>query len=192
MEFNQTKTFRNLAASFASECQAGMRYQMVAKLALDQGYQTLNSEIKTIAKNETAHAKRFFDYIIQYNGNMKNVPVNAGFPFESGTVEDGLKFAAESERNESQLIYPEFAQTALDEGFDDIAKTFTLTAEVEAHHRIIFEYLYENFKSGKLFKSDEPITYTCSLCGYRFTSKEAFDICPLCKASQGFVNIKLP
>ena len=104
MEFNQTKTFRNLAASFASECQAGMRYQMVAKLALDQGYQTLNSEIKTIAKNETAHAKRFFDYIIQYNGNMKNVPVNAGFPFESGTVEDGLKFAAESERNESGFV----------------------------------------------------------------------------------------
>lgn len=192
MEFNQTKTFRNLAASFASECQAGMRYQMIAKAALKQGYQTLNDEIKKIAENETAHAIRFFDLLTSHNGNMKSVPVNAGYPFETGTVEEMLGFAADSERNESELIYPEFAETAMQEGFSDVADAFRLTAEVEAKHKIIFDYLKEHFSSGTLFKSDQPKTYVCSKCGYEATAENAFQICPLCQASQGFVNIVLP
>ena len=192
MEFNQTKTYRNLASSFASECQAGMRYQMIAQLALQQGYQTLSDEIKKIAKNETVHAKRFFDLLIAHNGNRKSVPVNAGYPFESGTIEEMLKFASESERNESELIYPEFAETAKAEGFCDVSDTFTMTAEVEAHHKKKFDFLYDKFVSGRLFKNERPTKYTCSKCGYENTAKEAFTICPLCKASQGFVDIALP
>ena len=192
MEFNQTKTFKNLAASFASECQAGMRYQMIAQSALTQGYQTLNAEIKKIAKNETVHATRFFDLLTYHNGNMKSVPVNAGFPFETGSVEEMLGFAVDSERNESELIYPEFAEVAKNEGFPDVEEAFRLTAEVEAHHKLIFEFLKERFSTGTLFKNDKPVTYVCSKCGYEVTAENAFQICPLCKASQGFVNIVLP
>ncbi len=192
MEFNQTKTLKNLAASFASECQAGMRYQMIAQAALQQGYQTLSDEIKKIAKNETVHATRFFDLLTQHNGNMKSVPVNAGFPFENGTVEEMLSFAVESERNEGELIYPEFAETARAEGFDDIADAFLKTAEIEKHHKKIFEYLKESFSSGTLFKNSKPQKYVCSKCGYEETAENAFRVCPLCKASQGFVSIVLP
>lgn len=192
MEFNQTKTFKNLAASFASECQAGMRYQMIAQASLQQGYQTLSDEIKKIAKNETVHAKRFFDLLILHNGNMKNVPVNAGYPFESGTIDEMLEFASQSERNESQLIYPEFAETAFEEGFNDVGEAFKMTAEVEARHKEKFDYLYEGFKNGTLFKSEQPKKFVCSKCGYEATAQEAFTICPLCKASQGFVNLELP
>ncbi|MBO4594400.1 MAG: hypothetical protein J5697_01700, partial [Clostridia bacterium] len=46
----------------------------------------------------------FFDLLTQHNGNMKSVPVNAGYPFENGTVEEMLAFAVESERNEGELI----------------------------------------------------------------------------------------
>ena len=192
MEFDKTTTFKNLASSFASECQAGMRYQMIAQKALQQGYQTLSDEIKKIAKNETVHATRFFDLLTQNNGNMKSVPVNAGFPFENGTVEEMLAFAIDSETNESERIYPEFASVASSEGFEEIADTFRMTAEVEAHHKKIFEYLKERFESGTLFKNNVPKTYTCSKCGHEITANDAFQVCPLCKASQGFVNIVLP
>ena len=192
MEFNQTKTFKNLAASFASECQAGMRYQMIAQAALQQGYQTLSDEIKKIAKNETVHATRFFDLLTEKNGNMKSVPVNAGYPFETGSVEEMLGFAIDSERNEGEVIYPDFAETAEQEGFKDVADAFRKTAEVEKHHKLIFEFLKERFANGTLFKSDKPVTYVCSKCGYEFTAENAFQVCPLCKASQGFVNIVLP
>ena len=41
MKLENTETFKNLARSFAGECQAGMRYQMIAKLAMKEGLKTL-------------------------------------------------------------------------------------------------------------------------------------------------------
>ena len=36
MQFHETQTYQNLARAFAGECQAGMRYQMIAKLAMQE------------------------------------------------------------------------------------------------------------------------------------------------------------
>ena len=191
MEFDKTQTFRNLARSFAGESQAGLRYQFIAQLALKQGYKTLADEIKYIAHNETAHAKAFFDQINEKNGNTDNIDISAGYPFEGNTIENGLLTAANAEKAEVG-IYREFATTAEQEGFKDIADLFLRVAEVEGHHEIIFRYLYENFKNGTLFLSKENVTYECSNCGFKFTAKQAFSVCPLCKASQGFVKLQLP
>ena len=65
MQFDQTETYKNLARSFAGECQAGMRYQMIAKLAMQEKMKTLADAIRTIAKNETVHATQFFNKIIE-------------------------------------------------------------------------------------------------------------------------------
>ena len=49
MQFENTETFKNLARSFAGECQAGMRYQMIAKLAMKEKLKTaIIKEIKEI------------------------------------------------------------------------------------------------------------------------------------------------
>ena len=45
MQFEKTETFQNLARSFAGECQAGMRYQLIAQTAMQEGYKTLSDEI---------------------------------------------------------------------------------------------------------------------------------------------------
>ena len=58
MQFEKTQTFKNLARSFAGESQAGMRYQLIAKQAMQEGYKTLADEIRTIAKNETRSEER--------------------------------------------------------------------------------------------------------------------------------------
>ena len=34
MQFDETKTYKNLARSFAGESQAGMRYQLIARAAI--------------------------------------------------------------------------------------------------------------------------------------------------------------
>ena len=70
MQFENTETFKNLARSFAGECQAGMRYQMIAKLAMQEKYKTLSDTLKTIAKNETLHATQFFNKIIELLNNF--------------------------------------------------------------------------------------------------------------------------
>ena len=193
MEFQNSQTFINLARSFAGESQAGMRYQLIAKQATAEGYAVLADNIRTIAKNETYHAKTFFNTILQNAGSIDNVDLqNAGYPFHFGTLEENLKFAAEDERAEFEEIYAAFANVAKEEGFPDVAAIYNMVVGVEKEHNIIFKYLHEAFKTNTLYKSEKPTLWICSECGYRVTSKEAWHICPLCKASQGYVEIHLP
>ncbi len=190
--FENTETFKNLARSFAGECQAGMRYQMIAKLAMKEKLKTLSDAVRTIAKNETLHATQFFNKIIEKTGSRENIQFDAGYPFHAGTLVEGLKFAAQDERSETEEIYPSFAVTAEKEGFEDIAALYKMIAEVEAQHQIIFQYLQEAVKNGTLYKSKEPLLWICSECGYMRVADEAWKVCPLCKAEQGYVDLHLP
>ncbi len=191
-QFENTETFKNLARSFAGECQAGMRYQMIAKLAMKEKMKTLADAIRTIAKNETVHATQFFNKIIAKSGSRDNIDFDAGYPFHAGTLAEGLKFAAMDERSETEEIYPAFAVTAEKEGFEDVAALFKMIAEVEAQHKIVFEYLHNAVRSGTLYKSESPILWICSECGYMHVATEAWKTCPLCKAEQGYVDLHLP
>ena len=192
MQFDETKTYRNLARSFAGESQAGMRYQLIARLATQQGYTTLADTIKVLAKNETVHARRFFEELSKRGQYLDNIDLDAGYPFHGGTLEECLKFAADDERKEHEVIYPAFQKDAEEEGFKDIANLFKLVAQVEVRHEAVFKYLYEAFKKGVLFSNESPILYICSECGYMHTSTKAWDKCPLCQSSQGYVELHIP
>ena len=192
MDFTKTETFHNLARSFAGECQAGMRYQLTVKEAMKQGYEVLADTVRTIAKNETNHAKVFFEAILSNAGSQDNIRIDASYPFHAGTLEDNLRFAAIDEQDEAENLYPLFAKIAREEGFGQIALKFEQTAMVEGNHRIIFNYLYEAFKDGSLYKAERPMLWICGECGYMHTSKEAWNICPLCGASQGEAELHLP
>lgn len=192
MQFDKTETLKNLARSFAGESQAGMRYQMIAKLAMKEKLKVLSDTIRGVAKNETLHATQFFNKIIEKSGNRDNVDFDAGYPFHLGTLEEGLKFAAIDERNETEDIYPAFAKIAEKEGFEDIARLYKLVAAVEAQHKILFQYLHDAVRKGTLYQCDHPVLWKCSECGYTHVSEEAWKVCPLCKAEQGYVELHLP
>ena len=192
MLFENTETYKNLARSFAGECQAGMRYQMIAKLAMKEGMKTLSDAVKTIAKNETLHATQFFNKIIEKTGSRDNVEFDAGYPFHAGTLVEGLKFSATDEKNEAEDIYPTFAEIAQKEGFEDIASLYRMVSAVEHQHKIIFQYLCDSVKNGTLYKSESPLLWICSECGYMHVAEEAWKTCPLCKAGQGYVELHLP
>lgn len=192
MQFDKTKTFCNLARSFAGESQAGMRYQLIAKLATAEEYPVMADTIRTIAKNETYHAKTFFDTLILKAGSKENVALDAGYPFHFGTLEENLGFAADDERAEFEEVYPLFASQAREEGFEEIAALFERVMSVEREHEIVFRFLHDALSEGWLYKREKPTLWICSECGYRATTKEAWKVCPLCKAKQGFVEIALP
>jgi rubrerythrin len=192
MQFDQTKTYKNLARGFAGESQAGMRYQLIARTADEQGYVELSNVIKTIAKNETVHARRFFEELTKRGEELDNIVLDAGYPYHSGDLQECLRLAAKDELSEYKNIYPAFAKDAEEEGFKDIAALFKLVAEVEKRHEQIFNYLYEAFESGNLYKNESQILYICSECGYMHTSSQAWDVCPLCKSSQGYVYLHIP
>ncbi len=192
MEFQKSETYLNVARSFAGEAQAGLRYQFIADQCTAQGYAELAKEIRILAKNETFHAKQFFQVINDKCGPVPNITFEAGYPFEGGTIEQGLLFATEAERDEFQSIYPSFTKIAEKEGFQDVSALFRMIAEVESQHAVIFEYLHRNFKEGTLYRSPHPMQWRCANCGHMATIPEAWNICPLCKSSQGYVELHLP
>ena len=192
MQFDQTKTYTNLARSFAGESQAGMRYQLIARQATAQGYIALANTVKVLAKNETVHARRFFEELNKRGENLHNIELEAGYPYHGGDLEQSLKFAADDEHKEHAEVYPAFAKDAEEEGFKDIANLYKLIAQVEVRHEMVFNYLYEAFKKGVLYSNESPILYVCGQCGYMHPSTKAWDRCPLCNASQGEVELHIP
>jgi len=113
MDLQNSQTLTNLARSFAAESQAGLRYQIIVDMCNQQGYKSLANEIKHLAKNEVSHAKVFYRFITDNLGNVNNVDIEAGYPFEGTTLEEGLKFSMEQEESEANSVYPAFAATAL-------------------------------------------------------------------------------
>lgn len=190
MDFNESVTKINLARSFSAECQAGARYQFVSKMALADDQKFLSDTMKTLAKNEMAHAKLFYDYIVE-KGSAKNIGIEAGFPFETAELKFSLKNEAENELAEAKNIYPTFAKVAEDEGFLDISKSFLMVARVEETHHKMLAYLHKLYKSHTMYKRQKPEKWKCSNCGFVEIAKESYKHCPLCHLPEGYVIIDL-
>lgn len=192
MNFNNSKTKESLARIFAGECQDGARYQFIAKTAKSQGFSFISDIMKMLAKNEMAHASVIYNLIEQNGGNkLKNLEINAGYPFETCDLQNGLLASSGAELSQAENIYPHFAKIAKDEGFTEIANKIMLIAEVEKEHSIILGMLDKLYNSKKLYKQSTAKLWKCSNCGHEKTAKQAWEQCPLCTYPQGYVEIDL-
>lgn len=191
-EFDKSRTKQNLARAFAGECQDGARYQFMATLAQDEGYNYMQTIFKTHAKNEMAHAKKFYNLITDNcSCKQKNIEICGGYPFTKGNLLDTIKDAMGVEESQSDNVYPDFAKVAKDEGYPDIAKAFLFASSVENCHKLMLEQLYTKLKGKKLYKSPTAIKWKCSNCGFEHTAKNAWDVCPSCDKPQGYVEIPI-
>ena len=191
-EFDKSRTKQNLARAFAGECQDGARYQFMATLAQDEGYNYMQTIVQTHAKDEMAHAKKFYNLITDNcSCKQKNIEICGGYPFTKGNLLDTIKDAMGVEESQSDNVYPDFAKVAKDEGYADIAKAFLFASSVENCHKLMHEQLYTKLKGKKLYKSPTAIKWKCSNCGFEHTAKNAWDVCPSCDMPQGYVEIPI-
>lgn len=191
MDFQSSITKENLARSFASECQEGARYQFLAKMAGNEGYQYMSMLIRTLAHNEMAHAQQFFNKIVELGGNQtQNIEIKAGYPFRSGELKQVLYNESENERMSGESIYPKFASIARDEGFNDVAELFDMVSKVELTHQRALLELHNALSKNSLYKcSSGKHAFKCDECGTIILDKSAPKTCPLCKMGQGYFRI---
>ena len=192
MDFQESKTKENLARSFAAECQEGARYQFMAKMAQQEGYQYMSMLIRTLAHNEMAHAQQFFNKIVEHGGNQtQNIDISAGYPFKSGQLLEVIKNEANNEKMSAESIYPKFADIARDEGFDDIAELFDMVSKVERTHERTLEHLANSLECKCLYKCADGSehAFKCDECGTIVKDKCAPKVCPLCNMGQGYFRI---
>jgi len=186
MSIKGTKTEQNLLKSFAGESQARNRYTFFASKARKDGYEQIAAFFEETAAQEKEHAKLFFKFL---EGGM--VEITATFPAGViGSTAENLLASAEGENEEWDLLYPEFARIAEEEGFANIAKAFKLVATVEKRHEERYRKLLQNIENGKVFKRSDNETWACRNCGYVQNGEASPDICPCCHHSQAFFELK--
>ena len=171
-----TQTEKNILTAFAGESQARNRYTYFASQAKKDGYVQMSHIFEETANQEKEHAKRLFKHL-----QGGEVEVRASFPAGVvGTTLENLQEAAAGERYEHSEMYPGFASTAREEGFEDIAGMFEAIAVAEKQHEKRYLNLAANIEADRVFKREEPITWRCRNCGFLHSGTEAPAPCPAC------------
>ena len=125
-KLNGSKTHDNLKDAFAGESQANRRYLYFAQKADVEGYPDVAALFRSVAEGETGHAFGHFDFLAEVGDPATGVAVGASV--------DNLKSAVAGETYEYTEMYPGFARTARDEGFEEIAEWLETLARAEKSH----------------------------------------------------------
>ena len=149
--------------AFSAESQARNRYCLFAEKAEKDGFLPVAEAFREIAKNEKAHSEIWLSYL----GTI-------------GTTEQNLSSSASGEYYEWSEMYHSFAETARDEGLDDIAVKMEEIAKIEAEHEKRFLSLYEIITSNRISHCDNTMVWRCANCGHIHIGEFAPERCPIC------------
>jgi rubrerythrin len=184
------ETLKNLAKAFIGESQARNRYTYYSKIASKEGYEQIAATFLLTAEQEKIHAKRLFEYINELKENDEEITVEASVPTGFGNTKENLESAIKGENYESDIMYPEFAKVALEEGYPLIAARLKAIAIAEKNHSERYNVYLQQLISGTTFKKSEKIWWVCRECGYIHFDEEAPKVCPACTHPQAFYQVK--
>lgn len=137
-KYSGTKTEENLRTAFSGESQARNKYTYFASKAKKDGFEQIADLFLKTADNEKEHAKMWFK---ELNG--------------IGTTAENLVSAAEGENFEWTDMYAEFAKTAEEEGFTELAEKFRMVAAIEKTHEERYRALLHNVETKEVFEKSE-------------------------------------
>jgi len=180
-----TKTEKNLLTAFAGESQARNRYTYFASQAKKEGYEQIHGIFLETADNEKEHAKRIFKFL-----EGGEAQISASFPAGViGETRENLKAAAAGENYEYTTMYPEFARTAEEEGFEEIASVLKSIAVAEKQHERRYLALLENLEKGRVFKREKVVRWKCRNCGYIHEDTQPPEECPACAHAKAYFEL---
>jgi rubrerythrin len=130
-----SRTHDNLKHAFAGESQANRRYLYFAKVADVEGYPVVAGNFRDTAEGETGHAHGHLDYLKKVGDPATGLPI--------GDTQKNLKASVAGETHEYTDMYPGFARTAREEGFEEIADWFETLAKAEKSHAGRFQKLLD-------------------------------------------------
>lgn len=180
-----TQTEKNILTAFAGESQARNRYTFFASKAKKEGYDQIHGIFLETADNEKEHAERLFKFL-----EGGDAEIQASFPAGIiGSTMENLKEAAGGENYEYTTLYPEFAKTADEEGFPEVAETMRAIAIAEKQHEKRYLGLLSNLNNNIVFKRDKVVKWRCRNCGYIHEGMEPPEECPACAHPKSYYEL---
>lgn len=174
-KYSGTKTEENLKKALAGESEARNKYDFFASKAKKDGYEQIAAIFAETASNEKEHAKMWYKEL--HGGAVEDTSVN-------------LEAAADGENYEWTDMYKGFAETAREEGFEELAVKFEEVAQIEKSHEERYRKLLKNVDDKKVFSRDGDTIWVCRNCGHIVVGKEAPEVCPVCSHPQAYFEIK--
>ena len=174
MELEGSKTLENLKTAFAGEAQALTKYNAYAEKAKQDGYEEIAAVFYNTANNEKAHAELWLSLI------------EGGIP----ATDKALQNAAGGENYEWTTMYADYAKTARDEGFNNIAALFEMVGSIEKSHEDRYNCFRGMLTSGKVFTEDGETVWLCRNCGYLHHGKNPPEVCPVCRKPKAYFQRK--
>lgn len=191
MNLKTSETAKNLMRAFAGESQARNRYTFAASMAKKEGLPVIRAVFQFTADQEKEHAEVFYNFLKEMAG--ETIHIDGGYPVDIyDKTLDLLKAARHNEYEEHDIVYKNFGDIALEEGFDRIGQVFHMIAGVEKTHGDRFALFADLLESSKLFASEVETGWVCLNCGYIYKGKIAPKYCPVCEHEQGwFIRMDL-
>ena len=171
-KYSGTRTEKNLEAAFAGESQARNKYTFFASKAKKEGFEQIAALFLETAENEKEHAKLWFK---ELNG--------------IGDTAQNLAAAADGENYEWTDMYEEFAKTAEEEGFPELAARFRGVAAIEKRHEERYRALLKNVETAAVFERSEVKVWECRTCGHIVVGTKAPEVCPVCAHPKAYFEI---
>ncbi|MCQ2277936.1 MAG: rubrerythrin family protein [Bacteroidales bacterium] len=171
-KYSGTQTEKNLEAAFAGESMARNKYTYFASKAKKEGFEQMAEIFLKTAENEKEHAKLWYK---ELHG--------------IGDTAENLATAADGENYEWTDMYENFAKTAQEEGFNDLAVKFRLVAAIEKRHEERYRALLKNIEAQEVFAKSEVKVWECRNCGHIIVGTKAPQVCPTCMHPQSYFEI---
>lgn len=172
-QYQGTKSLENLQRAFCMESEARNKYTFFASVAKKEGYEQLADFFTRTAGNEKEHAEIWYKEL-----------------YGIGCTKENLQTAIDTENHEWTNVYLEFAQTADEEGFHELAEKFRMIAHIEMHHEeLLTKFLY-NISTDSVFRRGSIQIWECRNCGHIVVGMSAPTVCPVCEHPQSYFQIQ--
>ncbi|WNZ29520.1 MAG: rubrerythrin family protein [Candidatus Bathyarchaeota archaeon] len=159
-----SKTSENLKNAFAGESQANRTYLAFAKKAEKDGQPQIAKLFRAAAKAETVHALNHLEIIGKTKSTLEN-----------------LQTAVSGETFEFDEMYPNYIETAKQEGNKKAEWSFNIANQVEQIHATLFSKTIEALQNKTELKDNDY--YVCEVCG-NTVEGSAPEKCPICGVSK--------
>ena len=167
-------TLDNLQAAFNGESNAKARYEAFAAKADEEGYKSVASLFRAVAKSEGIHAVKHGEMIKKMNAEPKATIEKA----DVKSTKENLEASIKGETAEKDSMYPSFIKQAEVDKNAGAAMTFKGAMAAEVEHAKLYSLALKELNS---WKDAGKVFLVCTVCGYT-TMDQSLKICPVCSS----------
>lgn len=171
MDFKESETYKNLQKAYDAERLTSTKYEIYADQARREGYIEIGVSYDQFSDHEKELAKVWLRQM--HDGEIPS------------TI-DNLEESSITETYEWAEMFPSFAETAMQEGYPDIARLFQDVAKIDQYRNFRFRQFSNELLQGNFFCKYRTTVWLCLNCGNLYYGECAPEICPVCLYPQGY------